>query len=123
MTEGMDNKKKANRKRPPRADRAAGVRPEFERLRKIIYSTQTVCGICGKPVDFSLKPPHPLSATLDHIIPLDKGGAPADLSNLQLAHRICNSQKKNKILTAEVRDEREKQISNRLLPLHTDWTK
>jgi len=114
---------KAPRGKAQRADRAAGVRPEFERLRKIIYSTQTVCGICGKPVDFSIKPPHPLSPTIDHIIPLAKGGAPADLSNLQLAHRICNLQKKNKILVAEVKDEREKQISNRILPQHADWTK
>ena len=110
------------RKRPPRADRQAGVRTEFERLRKIIYSTQTVCGICGKPVDFSLKAPHPLSATIDHIIPLDKGGAPASLENLQLAHRICNSQKRNRILVTEVQDDRQKQISNRILPLHANWT-
>ena len=129
INEGAGNGKGTGRKRPPRADKQAGVRPEFERLRKIIYSTQDICGICGKPLErnddgtFRYKAPHPLSPTIDHIIPLDKGGAPADLSNMQLAHRICNAQKKNKILTAEVKDEREKQISNRILPLHADWTK
>ena len=129
ITNTPGGKKDSGRKKAPRADRAAGTRPEFERLRKIIYSTQDVCGICGKPVEknddgtFKYKAPHPLSPSIDHIIPLDKGGAPCALENMQLAHRICNSQKKNKILTAEVRDEREKQISNRILPLHADWSK
>ena len=119
---GTGAKDTPRRKRPTRADRQPGARQEFERAKQIIFKTQTICGICGKPVDFSYKSPHPLSPTVDHIIPLDKGGHPFDIDNLQLAHRICNSQKKNKILTAEVKDERQKQISNRILPLHADWT-
>ena len=112
-----------SRERAPRADRQAGNRAEYERNKAIIFKTQTVCGICGKPVDFSLKPPHPLSASCDHIIPLTRGGHPTDINNLQLAHRICNMQKKNKILVAEVKDERQKIINNRDLPQHEDWFK
>lgn len=29
---------------------------------------QGVCGICGAPVDISLRHPHPGSATMDHIL-------------------------------------------------------
>lgn len=46
------------------------------------------CGICGGKVNG--RPwPHPLSASLDHIVPLSQGGA-HDLLNVQLAHLRCN---------------------------------
>ena len=35
-------------------------------------------------MDKKLKYPHPLSACIDHIIPLAKGGHPSDIDNLQL---------------------------------------
>ena len=44
-----------------RPDKDGTHRGAFEKNKKKIYATQTVCGICGKPVDFSLKYPHPLS--------------------------------------------------------------
>ena len=76
-----------NKNRP---DQDGTHRLAFERNKKKIYATQTVCGICGQPVDFSLKYPHPLSPCIDHIIPIAKGGHPSDLENLQLAHWTCN---------------------------------
>lgn len=59
-----------------RPDKDGTHRGAFEKNKKKIYATQTVCGICGKPVDFSLKYPHPLSPCIDHIIPIAKGGHP-----------------------------------------------
>jgi len=50
------------------------------------------CGICGRPVNSSLKFPHPDSPSLDHIIPLAEGGTHT-WQNVQLAHFICNSLK------------------------------
>ena len=50
------------------------------------------CGICGGPVDRRLRYPHPLSASLDHIVPLSEGGT-HERANVQLAHFICNSRK------------------------------
>lgn len=93
---------------------------QLEKNRKRIYATQTVCGICGKPVDFSLKYPHPLSPTIDHIIPLAKGGHPSDIDNLQLAHRCCNRQKSDKLVP--MKEQKQQQvISNRVLPATFDW--
>ena len=40
-----------------RPDKDGHFRAAFDKNKKIIYATQTVCAICGKPVDFSLKFP------------------------------------------------------------------
>jgi len=52
------------------------------------------CGICGQIVDPTLKHPDPMSASLDHIIPLAVGGTHTR-QNVQLAHMICNSSKQD----------------------------
>ena len=108
-----------------RTDRLPGHRGAFEKARAKILATRDTCGICGKPVDFSYKYPHPLSPTVDHIIPVSKGGHPSDISNLQLAHRCCNRQKSDKILAEAYTDSlgsaSKKIISNRVLEQHADW--
>ena len=108
-------------KRPARPDRDGTHRLAFERAKKKIYATQTCCGICGKPVDFTLKYPHPMSACIDHIIPVAKGGHPSDIGNLQLAHWTCNRQKSDKLYAKTVTGEIEPMISNRVLPQACDW--
>lgn len=50
------------------------------------------CGICRRKVNKNLKWPHPMSASLDHIIPLVKGGTHGCV-NVQLAHLRCNLSK------------------------------
>lgn len=103
-----------------RTDRQKGHRGAYDKAREVILKTQDHCGICGKPVDFSLKYPHPMSPTVDHIIPVSKGGHPSDPANLQLAHRCCNRAKSDKVLEPkEAKDN--KVISNRVLPQHADW--
>ncbi len=79
-----------------RPERDPARRAVFDNNKKIILATQSICGICGQPVDKSLKYPHPLSPTVDHIIPCAKGGSD-DLDNLQLAHRKCNRDKSDKL--------------------------
>ena len=53
------------------------------------------------------------------IIPVSKGGAPASLENMQLAHSFCNRQKSTKLVELQVK---EKSVSNRDLPLSMDWS-
>ena len=108
-----------NKNRP---DQDGTHRLAFERNKRRIYATQTVCGICGKPVDFSLKYPHPLSACIDHIVPIAKGGHPSDIDNLQLAHWTCNRQKSDKLFSRAAAPEQEETLSNRVLPQSCDWT-
>lgn len=47
------------------------------------------CQLCRKPVNKKLKWPDPMSPSIDHIIPLSKGGA-HERRNVQLAHVGCN---------------------------------
>ena len=112
---------------PPttRLDRNGTHRGTFEKNKKKIYATQTVCGICGKPVDFSCKYPHPLSPCIDHIIPIAKGGHPSDIDNLQLAHWTCNRQKSDKLIENKgiIDGSQTEVLSNRVLPQSMDWTK
>ncbi|MBQ6035761.1 MAG: HNH endonuclease [Lachnospiraceae bacterium] len=107
-----------------RIDRTGEFRTQFEKNRLIVLRTQEICGICGQPVDKSLKTPHPLSATVDHIIPVSKGGHPSDLANLQIAHRWCNRWKSDKLLVESQKQLKTDEIvvNNDDLPLHFDWT-
>ena len=106
-----------------RPDRVGEHRTAFEKNRKIILASQNTCGICGLEIDPSFKSPHPLSATVDHIIPVSKGGHPSDLGNLQAAHRICNLQKQDRLYIEEQK-KNSKTNSEDLktaLPQHMDW--
>ena len=106
----------------PRPDRMGAHRANYEKNKKRILATQNICGICGKPVDMSLKYPHPMSATIDHIIPVNGPGGlkghPSDLSNLQLAHFSCNRQKSDKIFK---NPSEPRILGNRNLPQSMDW--
>lgn len=95
------------------------AKAQYQKAKKIIFASQSVCGICGRPVDFDKKFPDPWSATIDHIIPVIKGGDPTSLENLQLAHSYCNRQKSTKLVEIRVK---EKAVSNRELPLSLDWS-
>lgn len=90
--------------------------------RKKIYATETTCAICGKPVDFTLTHPHPLSPSLDHIIPISKGGHPSDIDNLQLTHFCCNRQKYDSLYLVHGQAAKATLISPRHLPQSRDWS-
>lgn len=59
---------------------------------KLYFRDNGLCGICKQTIDIALKYPDPFTYSIDHIVPLSKGGAHA-LYNLQPAHLICNTQK------------------------------
>lgn len=108
-------------KKNNRLDRTGTHRTVYESNRKKILKTQSVCGICGKPVDKSLKPPHPLAPVIDHIIPLNKGGHPSDIKNLQLAHASCNRTKSDNLYSNTQGKKDEQNVGNRNLPHTIDW--
>ena len=111
------------KKTTPRADRYGEHRAAFARNSKIILATREVCGICGRPVDKARKYPDPLAPSVDHIVPIARGGHPSDIENLQLAHWICNERKGDKLMREKRSDDPKMQaeIGNRNLPLSRDW--
>ncbi|GEB09486.1 hypothetical protein LLA03_20710 [Lactococcus lactis subsp. lactis] len=60
-----------------------------------------------------------MSPVVDHIIPINKGGHPSAMDNLQLAHWTCNRQKSDKLFN--VKQEEPKVLGNRNLPQIRDW--
>lgn len=107
-------------KRPLRPDKSGTHRIVYESNRKKLLKTQTLCGICHRPVDKSLKYPDPMSPVIDHIIPVAKGGHPSSIENLQLAHWCCNRQKSDKLF---VETQRKDTVvaTNRNLAWSCDW--
>lgn len=99
-----------------RSDHSGVHERPYRRNRKKILATQSVCAICGRPVDMSLKSPDPMSATVDHIIPVSKGGHPSDIGNLQLAHWICNRMKSDKLINYQ-----DRQPVGSRIRLSCDW--
>lgn len=53
------------------------------------------CGLCDTPVDPLLSHPDPLSASLDHVVPIAKGGGHVR-ANVQCAHLRCNLSKRDR---------------------------
>lgn len=62
---------------------------------KRVLAAYDRCHLCGKPVDKTLKNPHPLAPQVDEIIPVSFGGSPYEFSNCRLAHRQCNIYRSN----------------------------
>lgn len=106
-----------------RPDKEGSHRAQFEKNKRIIYATQSVCGICGQPVDPAYKFPHPLSRCIDHIVPVARGGHPSDIDNLQLAHFTCNRAKSDKLIGEKTTkdDGVSEVVSNRVLPWSRNW--
>jgi DNA-directed RNA polymerase subunit RPC12/RpoP len=52
------------------------------------------CQYCSKRINWNLKWPHPKSMSVDHIIPLSKGGSDESV-NLQAMHLRCNIRRSN----------------------------
>ena len=116
------------KKKRYRPDKDGSHRSEFELNRKKILMTAEVCAICGQPLYPEYKYPHPLSTTVDHIIPIAKGGHPSDMKNLQAAHFRCNRLKSDLLpgqveKTTPIPLAQEEKISNRVLPQSTNWSK
>ena len=91
------------------------------------------CPLCGRPIDYSLdwyvdpkdgkRKRHPMSAEIDEIVPVSKGGSPIDMENLRVVHRICNQRRGNKQpIAAESGNIQPMQAKKRLqMPLSCDW--
>ncbi len=66
-----------------------GVEYVYIERRKVCERDGWRCGICHRQIDPTLAYPHLRSASLDHIVPISRGGSHG-LLNVQAAHWGCN---------------------------------
>lgn len=93
-TEWNDRRRDSYHRRKALKKGASTGRPV--RLAEIAERDAWRCSLCKQPVDPLVKWPHPKSPSLDHRIPLSRGGA-HDPSNVDLAHLGCNTAKNNRV--------------------------
>jgi len=74
--------------------REAYIAPVFRK--KVFESDGYRCHICNKLTKKTAKVPHPMAPTLDHLVPLAKGGTHEPV-NCRTAHFICNSTKGDRL--------------------------
>lgn len=63
-----------------------------DRNRKLVARGRPPCHLCGNEIDYEASHLEPLAFTIDHIIPLAKGGLD-EIDNIAAAHRQCNRAK------------------------------
>jgi len=72
-----------------------GVESEVFEPLDIFERDSWKCQLCGDAVDRKLRWPDPMSASLDHIVPLSRGGVHIP-SNTQCSHLVCNVRRGNR---------------------------
>lgn len=75
----------------------AGIRPSRIVVEQLVAVYGAVCYLCSEPIDLTVPRTSAMGATVDHIMPLSKGGTD-DFENLQLAHWVCNNRKSDKLI-------------------------
>lgn len=92
---GVDWRDKNHRRRAT----MAGVDAERIESRAILDRDKWVCQLCRDPIPRAASWPDPLSPSLDHVIPISKGGTHT-VANLQAAHLSCNCKKGDRFADA-----------------------
>ena len=101
--ENIGWQKKYHQKHPEKQKILNRKRRALKRgVRHVAYATDYIferdgwiCQLCGRKINRRLKYPNPRSKSIDHIVPLSKGGNDSP-SNVQAAHLRCNMIKKAK---------------------------
>lgn len=65
----------------------------YRRLRAQLKAQGLPCWLCQQPIDYDVSYPDPRSFTVDHVVPVSKGGASVDPDNCRPAHLHCNQRK------------------------------
>jgi hypothetical protein len=68
----------------------------------IFHRDRWRCHLCDLPVSRTLKHPHPMSPSIDHVVPVDDGGTD-DPANLATAHLACNIHKHTAAMGEQLR--------------------
>jgi hypothetical protein len=91
------DKKKVNNESAMRRARRMGVTYELVDIIKVFERDRWTCALCGEPINKRLIFPHPMSPSLDHIVPLKRLGSHT-YNNVQASHLRCNCSKGQSVL-------------------------
>lgn len=81
--------------------REKGAYVEHVDRRRVFERDGWRCQLCSKKVRRDVDARHPLAATLDHVVPLARGGL-HEYANVQCAHYGCNSSKRDRDRAAQL---------------------
>ena len=81
-------------------------RPYRERRIEVIAASGGVCLLCGEPMRLDLPGTPPDGPTLEHIIPVSRGGHPTDRRNQAASHLRCNRARGDMLLSEMPRQSR-----------------
>lgn len=59
------------------------------------------CWLCNEPIRRDVQAPHPLSHSVDHLVPQSRGGR-HEAANLRAAHLLCNALRSDRCVTRMV---------------------
>lgn len=77
--------------------RQSQTRPSGVWVEQILEAYGSICYLCNNNIDMNLARTSRNGATVDHVIPLSRGGTD-ELENLRLAHWSCNLKKSDKLV-------------------------
>ena len=69
----------------------------WRKLRAQLVKQAVTCAICGHALVHNAKPRTRWSISIDHIVPIARGGNPFDPSNCRATHFGCNSRRAARI--------------------------
>jgi 5-methylcytosine-specific restriction endonuclease McrA len=76
--------------------RQSKTKPSRLAADQVLREYGSACHICREEIDLTLSRTSKMGLTVDHVIPLSKGGSD-ELDNLRPAHWICNNRKSDKL--------------------------
>jgi predicted nucleic acid-binding Zn ribbon protein len=88
----QENPEKVRAVRVRRRARLHSVPADLVSPQELLRDQDGLCYLCLLPISEDHKVPHPLSLSVDHVIPLARGGTGLR-ENLRATHLLCNLQK------------------------------
>lgn len=76
--------------------RQSKTKPSRLAADQVLREYGSACHICHEEIDLTIPRTSRMGLTVDHVIPLSKGGSD-ELDNLRPAHWICNNRKSDKL--------------------------
>jgi 5-methylcytosine-specific restriction endonuclease McrA len=73
------------------------VKPAYIWHELVLENYGFICYLCDSPIDMQLPRTSKRGATIDHVVPISRGGLD-ELENLRLVHWECNNRKSNKLV-------------------------